>query len=149
MLRSLFPCLLCVLSAVPALGASEVVSTLADQTAIAVTIYNHDLALVRDSRQVTLASGQQTLAFREVSARIRPQTVLLTAPDLQVLEQNFEYDLLSPQSLLEKYVGREVQLVKTHPTTGEEVLKRLSCSVSAAGLCSRSATISRAVSQAG
>ncbi len=124
MLRFLSLCLLCLLSAAPVLGASEVVSTLNDQTAVTVTIYNHDLALIRDSRQVTLASGQQTLAFREVSARIRPQTVLLTAPDLQVLEQNFEYDLLSPQSLLEKYIGREVQLVKTHPTTGEEVLEK-------------------------
>lgn len=124
MLRSLFFCLFCLLFTLPVQAASEVVSTLDDQAAVAVTIYNHDLALIRDSRQVTLAPGRQTLAFREVSARIRPQTVLLTAPDLQVLEQNFEYDLLSPQSLLEKYIGREVQLVKTHPTTGEEVLEK-------------------------
>ncbi len=124
MLRSLSLGLLCLLSAALVQAASEVVSTLDNQTAVAVTIYNHDLALIRDSRQVTLAPGRQTLAFREVSARIRPQTVLLTAPDLQVLEQNFEYDLLSPQSLLEKYIGREVQLVKTHPTTGEEVLEK-------------------------
>jgi hypothetical protein len=86
-----------------------------------VTIYNQDLALVRDAREVTLPVGQQTLAFREVSAKIRPQTALMKAPGLQVLEQNFEYDLLSPQSLLEKYAGKNVRLVKTHPTTGEEV----------------------------
>ena len=88
------------------------------------TIYNHDLALIRDAREVTLATGRQTLAFREVSARIRPQTALLTTQNLQVLEQNFEYDLLSPQSLLEKYVGHEVMLVKKHPTTGEEQLEK-------------------------
>jgi len=104
--------------------AREIVSTLADQKAVSVTIYNQDLALVRDSRTITMPPGRQTLAFSEISARIRPQTALLVDPDLQVLEQNFEYDLLSPQTLLEKYVGHEVMLVKTHPVTGEEVLEK-------------------------
>ena len=103
-----------------AVSAGETVSALDDQTAVAVTIYNQDLALVRDSRSITLAPGQQTLAFREVSAKIRPETALLAAPSIQVLEQNFEYDLLTPESLLDKYVGRTVKLIKTHPTTGEE-----------------------------
>ncbi|MCI5121407.1 MAG: hypothetical protein D3908_09510, partial [Candidatus Electrothrix sp. AUS4] len=75
--------------AMPEKNAEEIVSSLADQTAVAVTIYNQDLALVRDSRKLTLQPGQQTLAFREVSAQIRPQTALLAAPELRVLEQNF------------------------------------------------------------
>ncbi|MCI5207942.1 MAG: DUF4139 domain-containing protein [Candidatus Electrothrix sp. ATG2] len=104
----------------PEKNTKEIVSSLDEQTSVAVTIYNQDLALVRDSRRLSLIPGRQTLAFREVSAKIRPQTALLAAPGLQVLEQNFEYDLLSPQSLLEKYVGQKVMLVKTHPTTGEE-----------------------------
>ena len=124
MLRLFFLSILCLFYVSSTLEASEVVSTLDDQLSVAVTIYNHDLALIRDVREVTLASGMQTLAFREVSARIRPQTALLTASKLQVLEQNFEYDLLSPQSLLEKYVGHEVMLVKIHPTTGEEQLEK-------------------------
>ena len=122
MLRIFCLFMFCLFPVSPTLGASKVVSTLDDQMSVAVTIYNLDLALVRDVREITLAPGRQTLAFREVSARIRPQTALLAAPNLQVLEQNFEYDLLSPKSLLEKYVGREVMLVKTHPTTGEEQL---------------------------
>ena len=123
----LFLCLLILLPLFPLSTMSamsekhkEIVSTLNDQESIAVTIYNQDLALVRDTRKLTLQAGQQILAFREVSAKIRPQTALLVAPDLQVLEQNFEYDLLTPQSLLEKYVGQKVMLIKTHPTTGEE-----------------------------
>ncbi len=116
--------LFCLMQFSTVLAASEIVSTLDGQVSVGVTIYNQDLALIRDVRRVTLAPGRQTLAFREVSARIRPQTALLTAPDLLVLEQNFEYDLLSPQSLLQKYVGREVMLVKSHPTTGEEQLER-------------------------
>ncbi|MCI5221952.1 MAG: DUF4139 domain-containing protein [Candidatus Electrothrix sp. AR4] len=120
MLEFICLCLLFLLHITLASAGSEVISTLDDQHSVSVTIYNQDLALIRDARKIALASGQQTLAFREVSAKIRPQTALLTAPNLQVLEQNFEYDLLSPQSLLEKYAGKKVQLVKTHPTTGEE-----------------------------
>lgn len=101
-------------------NSKEIVSSLDDQTSVAVTIYNQDLALIRDARKISLKPGRQTLAFREVSAQIRPQTALLAAPGLRVLEQNFEYDLLTPHSLLEKYIGKKVMLVKSHPTTGEE-----------------------------
>lgn len=105
-------------------SADEIVSTLADQQEVAVTIYNKDLALVRDQRQVTLPQGTVDLALREVSARIRPETALLrslTRPGgLTILEQNFDFDLLTPQKLLEKYVGKNVQLVRTHPETGED-----------------------------
>src|SRR5574338_1413806 len=76
------------------------------QTAIAVTIYNSDLALIRDSRNVTLAQGENDLAFIEVSAGIRPETALLTGRGaaLDIVEQNFDFDLLTPQKLLEKSV---------------------------------------------
>lgn len=103
---------------------AEKKSTLSDQTEVAVTIYNQDLALVRDRRTVALDEGENVLAFREVSARIRPETALIkdiSHPDgFFVIEQNFDFDLLTPQKLLEKYVGRKVGLVKRHPTTGEE-----------------------------
>jgi hypothetical protein len=123
---SLFPVLVCLLLLLPAAGVCgphEIVSALDDQNAVAVTIYNQDLALVRDSRVFNLPPGRQTLAFREVSAKIRPETALLAAPGLNVLEQNFEYDLLTPESLLDKYVGKTVKLIKTHPTTGEEAVE--------------------------
>lgn len=113
-------CLLVLLPLFSGTAMSEIVSTLDDQESLAVTIYNQDLALIRDARKLSLQPGVQTLAFREVSAKIRPQTALLAAPGLRVLEQNFEYDLLTPQALLQKYVGQQVMLVKTHPTTGEE-----------------------------
>ncbi|EIC21101.1 DUF4139 domain-containing protein [Thiorhodovibrio frisius] len=104
----------------------EVRTTLADQTAVAVTIYNSDLALIKDQRQISLPAGRLDLAFRDVSARIKPQTALLRVPEgdqtpaPRVIEQNFDFDLLTPGKLLEKYVGREVGLIRTHPTTGEE-----------------------------
>jgi hypothetical protein len=102
----------------------ELRSTLDDQQSVAVTIYNEDLALVKDQRRVDLPAGMSDLAFRDVSARIRPETALLRGlggdGGPTVVEQNFDYDLLTPTKLLEKYVGRQVGVVKTHPTTGEE-----------------------------
>jgi hypothetical protein len=92
------------------------------QTAIAVTIYNQDLALIRDSRTVDLQAGMNDIAFIDVSAGIRPETALLTAAGggLTVTEQNFDYDLLTPQKLLEKSVGTTIRVFRTNPTTGAD-----------------------------
>src|SRR5688572_23569502 len=92
------------------------------QSAVAVTIYNNDLALVRDSRNVTMATGENDLAFIEVSAGIRPETALLTGrgTELDILEQNFDFDLLTPQKLLEKSVGQTIRMVRTNPETGAD-----------------------------
>jgi hypothetical protein len=102
----------------------EIVSTTTDQQNMAVTIYNDNLALVKDARQVTLARGLNQLAWREVSAQMRPETALLrnlSNPDgFRLQEQNFDFDLLTPEKLLEKYVGREVIVIRSHPTTGAE-----------------------------
>jgi hypothetical protein len=99
----------------------ETVTTQRDQQALAVTIYNTDLALVRDQREVKLGKGDLDLAFQEVAAQIRPETALLrnlTDPkEFWVNEQNFDYDLLSPQKLLEKYIGSKVTVV-TAPAAG-------------------------------
>jgi hypothetical protein len=103
-------------------------STLNDQQSVAVTIYNSDLALVKDTRKIKLKSGLNALALRDVSAQIRPETALLrsiNAPgSLSLLEQNFDFDLLTPQKLLEKYIGKTVSLVKVHPTTGLETVEQ-------------------------
>ncbi len=109
-------------TATPAAQAAEgeIVSTAQDQKGLSLTIYNTDLALIKDKRQISLPAGNSTLAFREVSARIRPETALLNGA-VDILEQNFEYDLLTPESLLSKYVGREVTMIQRHPTTGEEL----------------------------
>jgi hypothetical protein len=89
-----------------------------------VTIYNDNLALVKDARQVTLARGMSQLAWREVSAQMRPETALLrnlsNPVGFRLQEQNFDFDLLTPEKLLEKYVGREVIVIRSHPTTGAE-----------------------------
>jgi len=106
------------------IDAAELQTTQADQTGLAVTIYNTDLALVKDQRHIDLPKGEIDLAFREVSAQIRPDTVIFTSQSapgsISVIEQNFDFDLLSPQSLLAAYVGQTVNVIQTHPTTGAE-----------------------------
>src|SRR5512133_2922068 len=93
-------------------SAEELTTTLKDQKSLAVTIYNENLALVKDQRELRLPKGDARLAFQEVSARMRPETALLrdlTEPKgFWIYEQNFDFDLLPPQKLLEKYVGEKV-----------------------------------------
>lgn len=102
----------------------EVRSTLHDQQDVAVTIYNDNLALIKDQRKVKLKTGLNNLAMRDVSAQIRPETALLRSlamgSSLTILEQNFDFDLLTPQALLEKFVGRKVTVIKTNPANGQE-----------------------------
>ena len=108
-------------------SVAEKPSTLADQQSVAVTIYNENLALVKDQRRVGFEAGRNRLALREVSARMRPETALLRSlshpGSLTLLEQNFDFDLLTPAKLLEKYVGREVRIVRVHPQTGAESIE--------------------------
>ncbi len=108
-------------------AAEELRSTLQDQQQVAVTIYNGDLALIKDRRRVELPAGESLLALREVSGGMMAETALLRELDgkggLQVVEQNFDYDLLTPQKLLEKYVGQTVQVVRVHPQSGAETLE--------------------------
>jgi hypothetical protein len=105
-------------------------STLDDQVDLAVTVYNSDIALVRDVRDLRLPTGTFDLSFMDIAATVNPATVhlrSLTEPSrINVLEQNYEYDLLEPDKLLRKYVGRDVTLVRRRQEDGstrEELVK--------------------------
>src|SRR6202521_3829512 len=108
-------------------------TTLNDQTELAVTVYNSDIALVRDVRNLQLARGTFDLHFMDIAATVNPATVhfrSLSEPSrVRVLEQNYEYDLLEPEKLLRKYVGRDVTIVRRRSENGqtreEEVKARL------------------------
>jgi hypothetical protein len=88
--------------------------------ALSVTIYNNDLALVQDRRDIEVKDGRQRIEFQDVSAQIRPETVSLSAADIAIVEQNFDFDLLTPAKLMEKAVGQEVTIVRVNPATGAE-----------------------------
>ncbi len=98
-------------------------STLDDQVDLGVTVYNSDIALVRDVRELQLPRGNFDLRFMDVAATVNPATVhfrSLTEPArVNVLEQNYEYDLLEPDKLLRKYVGRDVILVRRRQENGQ------------------------------
>jgi hypothetical protein len=104
--------------------ASSLTSTLKDQQDAAVTIYNSNIGLVKDTRIIQLSPGVQELKFMDVAAKIDPTSVhiksLINGSSLNVLEQNYEYDLLNPQKLLEKFVGQKVQLATINPETKKE-----------------------------
>jgi hypothetical protein len=108
-------------------------TTIDDQVDLAVTVYNSDIALVRDVRDLRLPRGIAELRFMDIAATVNPATVHFrstTEPSqLDVLEQNYEYDLLEPDKLLRKYIGRDVTLVRMRQqngtTTPEEVTARL------------------------
>ena len=98
------------------------ITTEKDQVDLAVTVYNSNIALVRDVRQIHLPSGLFPLHFEDVAASINPATVhfrsLVDPAKLNVIEQNYEFDLLDPQKLLQKYVGKEVTLVRAEKDGG-------------------------------
>jgi hypothetical protein len=99
-------------------SSADQATSLSDQTDLAVTVYNSNIALVRDVRQLTLPSGYFRLKFMDIAATVNPATVhfrSLTEPEkLGVIEQNYEYDLLEPAKLLHKYVGKEITLERSY-----------------------------------
>ena len=101
----------------PASGAPPPAVGHDTRTDLAITVYNQDLALVKDTRELALPAGESALRFEDVAAKIDPRTVAvrsLTDPaKLAVVEQNYVFDLISPEKLMEKYVGREVELVES------------------------------------
>ena len=105
-------------------------TTLDDQVDLGVTVYNSDIALVRDVRDIQLPPGNSDLRFVDIAATVNPATVhfrSLTDPSkVRVLEQNYEYDLLDPDKLLHKYVGRDVTVIRTRQdqgTTSDETVR--------------------------
>jgi hypothetical protein len=113
-------------------SGQDLTTTLDDQSELSLTVYNSDIALVRDVRNLQLARGVGSLRFMDIAATVNPATVhfrSLTEPSqVSVLEQNYEYDLLDPDKLLRKYVGREVTLMRTRQdggTTRQEEVKAL------------------------
>ncbi len=99
-------------------------STMEDQTGVELTVYNGNLGLVKDTRTIDLSRGEGELRFMDVAASIMPVTVSvksLNQPEgFTVLEQNYEYDLMSPDKLLDKFVGRKIKLIDRNEFQGTE-----------------------------
>src|SRR5713101_3189922 len=121
----LFASALCLVSLATAIAqTSDQATTAGDRQSVNITVYSSNLGLVRETRRLTLPAGRIALRFADVTAQIRPETVhlaSLTAPAaLRILEQNYQYDLLNPGKLLDKFVGKEITLVMRRYTNNTE-----------------------------
>jgi len=122
------------LLAVPAVAQVNADPDATAQGDVSVTIYNSGLGLVQDVRQLNIGSGRSTISFPDVSAQIRPETLSFNAADTGIVEQNFDFDLLTPEKLMEKAIGQTVTLVRTNPATGQETRERATVLSTAGGV---------------
>ncbi|MDH5256451.1 MAG: DUF4139 domain-containing protein [Gammaproteobacteria bacterium] len=99
-------------------------SAIDKQSHIALTVYNNNLALIKDTRNISLKAGKNRLIFENISAKIKPETASLNTTNdenpIKLIEQSFNYDLITPKNLLEKHLGRDVKVIRTNPATGVE-----------------------------
>ncbi|HTW34614.1 MAG TPA: DUF4139 domain-containing protein [Rhizomicrobium sp.] len=94
------------------------------QQKLSITVYNNNLALVEDERRLDMPAGRTRLEFKDVSASIKPETAALSGAGFGVVEQNFDYDLLTPSKMMEKAVGHEIEIVRTIPGTGAQTREK-------------------------
>lgn len=126
--KLIFSSLLALSTSSLATSLAEKTTTAQDQLEMAVTIYNDNFALIKDSRSIKLDKDFNALAWREVSASMQPETALLrnlTNPaGFSIQEQKFDFDLLTPQKLLEKYTNKEISVIRTNPANGQETIEK-------------------------
>ncbi len=107
-----------------ALAGPKKVSGSEQRKEVSITVYNQNFGLVREVREIDVGTGTVDLEFRDVAANIQPQTVsiksLTGGNSLSVLEQNYRYDLLTPQKLLEKHVGKKVRVWRWNEKLGKD-----------------------------
>ncbi len=111
-------------TAAPSFAQPAAIPTQNAQGDLAVTIYNNDRALVEDKRVISLPSGRSRQEFRDVSAQIQPETVTLSGRGIGIVEQNFDFDLLTPAALMQNAVGQTVTIVRVNPANGAETRER-------------------------
>ncbi|HAL07977.1 MAG TPA: DUF4139 domain-containing protein [Brevundimonas sp.] len=123
MIRAIGPFALALLLAAPAV-AQQVEEGPGGPDRVSLTVYNQNIALVEDVRNLNVPAGRSRQEFPGVSASIRPETVGLSGRGLSVVEQNFDYDLLTPGKLMESAVGNEIGIVRTNPGSGAQTTER-------------------------
>jgi hypothetical protein len=103
--------------------AQDVALTAESRRDLTLTVYNQNLGLVSETRRIDLPAGETLLAIEDVSGQMQPETVLLSAQGVRVIEQSLAADLLTPERLLEASLGRTVQIIRSHPETGADIVE--------------------------
>jgi hypothetical protein len=116
-MRQIMICIAALVATMPAFAADG-------PHTLSLTVYNDNLALVQDERHLDIPAGRTRVEFKDVSASIKPETVALSGAGLGVVEQNFDYDLLTPAKMMEKAVGQQIEIVRTNPGTGAQTTEK-------------------------
>ena len=95
-----------------------------DGEGLSMTIYGDNRALIEDIRDFRFENGRSTVVLPNVSSQINAPSATFIADGVEILEQNFDYDLLSPNKLMQKAVGQEIEIVRTNPGTGKETREK-------------------------
>ena len=104
--------------------AKEILVGQDQNTDMVVSVYNNNLGLVHDTRKVNLLKGKNEVAFEGVASSIQPESAILSGSGIKVLEQNYDYNLLTANNLLESYVGKEVKTAIQNPQNGQTIYNK-------------------------
>ena len=104
--------------------ANEVVVLESKNNNLALSIYNQDLALVKDTRSANLMAGVSDIVFDGVAEKIQPETAIIYGQDIKVMEQNYSYDLMTNNNMIDKAVGQEVTTIRENPKNGENIFEK-------------------------
>ena len=96
----------------------------ANNNTLSLSIYNSNLALIKDSRPARLESGVNEVIFDGVSRDIQPETAIIYGQGIKVLEQNYSYNLINEDNLIKQAVGKEVLTVRESPDDGENIFEK-------------------------
>jgi hypothetical protein len=117
-------CTLALVTAAASAVAQPLETTAKDRRDVIVTIYNDNRGLVREVRNVQLPAGRFELKFADVADKIvAPSVHIVSRTDaraVDVIEQNYKFDVLTPSRLMERAVGTDITFVRENPATGEE-----------------------------
>ena len=100
---------------------------------LSISIYNQNLSFVKDVRPASLSSGINEVIFDGVAQRIQPETAIIYGDGVKVMEQNYNYHLLSYQNFVEQSIGQEVTTVRINPENGENIYEKATLIGSADG----------------
>ncbi len=118
-------CFCGVCSLLPAeIYAGEILVGQNQNTNMLVRVYNNNLGLVHDTRKVSLEKGLNEVAFEGVASSIQPESAILNGAGIQVLEQNYDYNLLTAENLLNSSVGKEVKTAVQNPQNGQMIMDK-------------------------
>lgn len=105
------------------LAFADIVTTPKDRSQLSMTVYSHGLAMVQDERKVNIPSGRHMLSYEGVSNGLHPSSALFGGENLSILQQVFDYALMSDENMLRLSQGQKVKLLRFNPENGKDIIE--------------------------